>query len=107
MIKPYLKSSSPKKREGVVTRERIPADTVIEASPVVVMSTEERILLDKTLLHDYIFEWGADKKVVARRWDTFHYNHAYQSNCEYFMDYEDKQHDQNHSRHCRRRGTHH
>ena len=92
MIKPYLQIiQSEEKGRGVVTRERIPADTVIEVSPVVVMSTEERILLDKTLLHDYIFEWGADKKscCLALGYISL-YNHAYESNCEYFMDYEDE-----------------
>ena len=92
MIKPYLQIiQSEEKGRGVVTRERIPTDTVIEVSPVVVMSTEERILLDKTLLHDYIFEWGADKKscCLALGYISL-YNHAYESNCEYFMDYEDE-----------------
>ena len=92
MIKPYLQIiQSEEKGRGVMTRERIPADTVIEVSPVVVMSTEERIHLDKTLLHDYIFEWGADKKscCLALGYISL-YNHAYESNCEYFMDYEDE-----------------
>ena len=92
MIKPYLQIiQSEEKGRGVMTRERIPADTVIEVSPVVVMSAEERNHLDKTLLHDYIFEWGADKKSCCLALGYISvYNHAYESNCEYFMDYEDE-----------------
>jgi SET domain-containing protein len=91
MIKSYLQIiQSEEKGRGVMTRERIPANTVIEVSPVVVMSTEERTHLDKTLLHDYIFEWGADKKSCCLALGYISvYNHSYESNCEYFMDYED------------------
>ena len=57
MIQGYLFISGSKGRgRGVYTRDRIPAGTIIEVSPVLVMSFEERKLLDQTLLHDYIFE---------------------------------------------------
>ena len=46
---------------GVFTSANIDEGTVIEESPVIVMSKEERKLLDQTLLHDYIFEWGEKK----------------------------------------------
>lgn len=67
-------------------RESIPADTVIEIAPVIVMSGNERKLLDQTLLHDYIFEWGAgsDQCCMALGYVPI-YNHSYQSNCEYVM----------------------
>jgi SET domain-containing protein len=78
------------KGRGVFTRKKIMADTVIEFSPVIVMSNEERKLLDKTLLHDYIFEWGNNENqcCVALGYISV-YNHSYQSNCEYFMNYDD------------------
>ena len=47
---------------GVFTNEDIASDTVIEVSPVIVMSREERAHLDQTLLHDYIFEWGKESR---------------------------------------------
>ena len=46
---------------GVFTTENIEAGTLIEVSPVIVMSATERKLLDQTLLHDYIFEWGEER----------------------------------------------
>ena len=91
MLKTYLYvDTTDKMGRGVFTRKEIPADTVIEISPVIVMNHAERLLLDKTLLHDYIFEWGAakDKCCMALGLVPM-YNHNYQSNCEYFMNFED------------------
>jgi len=91
MIKPYLLiNNTPGMGKGVYTEERIPAGTIVELSPVIVMKKEDREHLDKTLLHDYIFEWGKlkDKCCMALGFISM-YNHSYKSNCEYFMDFED------------------
>jgi uncharacterized protein len=73
---------------GVFTKQSIPVNTIIEISPVIVMSSEERKLLDQTLLHDYIFEWGADSKQCCMALGYVPvYNHSYESNCEYEMDF--------------------
>ena len=90
MIHPYLYiAESTVKGRGVFTRGDIGRGTLIESSPVVVMSGQERTLLDKTLLHDYIFEWGnkKDKCCMALGYAAV-YNHSYHSNCEYEMDFE-------------------
>lgn len=98
MIKPYLYiDKMPNKGKAVFTNEKIAAATIIEISPVIVMRIEDRQHLDKTLLHDYIFEWGklkdlptgqAGKCCMALGLIPI-YNHSYKSNCEYFMDFED------------------
>jgi SET domain-containing protein len=91
MLKPYLFiDETSEKGRGVFTHERIPANTVIEIAPVIVMQYADRGHLDKTLLHDYIFEWGKEKDRCAMALGLIPiYNHSYKSNCEYFMDYED------------------
>ena len=91
MVKPYLYvEESAVKGKGVFTHELIPAGTVIEIAPVIVMSLEDRKHLDKTLLHDYIFEWGKMKDKCCMALGLLPmYNHNYKSNCEYFMDFED------------------
>jgi SET domain-containing protein len=73
---------------GVFTNEDIEKGTVIEVSPVIIMSMEERKLLDQTLLHDYIFEWGekSNQCCMALGYVAV-YNHSYKSNCEYEMNY--------------------
>ena len=80
------------KGRGIFANKTIKADTIIETSPVIVMSNEDRKLLDKTLLHDYIFEWqpgGVEMCCMALGLIPI-YNHSYRSNCEYFMNYEDQ-----------------
>jgi SET domain-containing protein len=74
--------------QGVFTREALPAGLLLETAPVIVMSGAERLLLDKTLLHDYIFVWGDDEKSCALALGYVSlYNHSYSSNCEYEMDF--------------------
>jgi SET domain-containing protein len=76
---------------GVFTSEDIAKGTVIEISPVIVMTGAERKLLDQTLLHDYIFEWGHDRKGCCMALGYIPlYNHAYRSNGEYEMDFEQR-----------------
>lgn len=95
MIMPYLIiEKTLKKGKGVFTQQKIDANTIIEESPVIGMSATDRTFLDKTKLHDYIFEWegvrdenGAIGCCVGLGYISM-YNHSYNSNCEYFMDYE-------------------
>ncbi len=91
MLKPYLFIDTiSEKGRGIFTHERIPANTVIEIAPVIVMEISDREHLDKTLLHDYIFEWGKQKDKCCMALGLIPiYNHSYKSNCEYFMDFED------------------
>ena len=80
---------------GVFSSVNLPTDLVVEISPVIVMSSEERKLLDKTLLHDYIFEWSAEKDnpMAIGCCMSFGYvavyNHSYTSNCEHEMDFDE------------------
>jgi uncharacterized protein len=92
MLKPYLfVGQTSLMGRGVFTRERIPAGTIVELSPVIVMSGDDRLHLDKTILHDYIFEWGKNKDKCCMALGLVPiYNHSYKSNCEYFMDYDDE-----------------
>lgn len=92
MLADYLYIDSAKdKGRGVFTRKKIEAGIIIEISPVIVMSSAERYLLDQTRLHDYIFEWGENKNQCCMALGYVPvYNHSYRSNCEYFMDYDDE-----------------
>lgn len=89
MLLPCLYIAPTKKMgRGVFTSRALKAHTVIEVSPVIVMSEKERALLDQTRLHDYIFEWGEDTShcCMALGYVSV-YNHSFQSNCEYEMEY--------------------
>ncbi len=91
MLKPYLHvASTLTMGRGVFTNKNISTETVIEIAPVIVMPKQDRALLDKTTLHDYIFEWGIEKDKCCMALGLIPiYNHSYKSNCEYFMDFEE------------------
>jgi len=73
---------------GVFTKKAIKVGTIVEASPVIVMSAEERKIMDQTRLLDYIFEWGEKEEQCCMALGYVPiYNHSYESNCEYEMDY--------------------
>ncbi len=75
-----------KRGRGVFTNHTITAGATVEIAPVIVMNSEDRILLDKTLLHDYIFEWGENRDQCAMALGLIPiYNHSYKANCEYEM----------------------
>jgi uncharacterized protein len=73
---------------GVFTREAIGENTIIEVAPVIVLSGEDRRHIDQTLLHDYIFEWGPTQTQCCMALGYVPlYNHSYNSNCEYEMNF--------------------
>lgn len=76
---------------GVFTSEKIKANTVIEISPVLVLNKKEWDMADQTMLQNYVFEWGpkVDHCCIALGYVSL-YNHAYKSNCEYEMDYDEE-----------------
>ena len=92
MILPFLFIAPAEKMgRGVFTSSSIETGTVVEMSPVIVMTGEDRKLLDKTLLHDYIFEWGGKKEQCCMALGYVPmYNHSYTSNCEYEMDFDNE-----------------
>lgn len=73
------------------TRKKIKEGTIIETAPVIVLTHEERLHIDQTLLQNYIFEWQPDgANLCCMALGTIPmYNHSYSSNCEYYMEYDD------------------
>jgi SET domain-containing protein len=53
------------------------------------LSEKDRKLIEKTTLFDYIFEWGNNRKkaCIALGYLSL-YNHAYDANCTYDMDFD-------------------
>ena len=92
MIQPSLYiAPTPSMGRGVFTSEVIPSGTVIEIAPVIVMSNEERKMLDQTTLYNYIFEWDTSKEQCCMALGYVPiYNHSYASNCEYEMDFDNQ-----------------
>ena len=72
---------------GVFTDSAIDINTIIEISPVVILTSSEKELIDQTILYNYIFDWDQGNACMALGLVPV-YNHAVPSNCEYFQDYE-------------------
>ena len=92
MILPFLTiASSLNRGRGVFTSDDIIKGTTIEISPVIVLTAADRSNVEKTLLHDYIFEWGEDhtSAAVALGYLSI-YNHIAEPNCMYQMDFEEQ-----------------
>ena len=90
MLLSYLQiKNTTTKGRGVFTNQDIETDTIVEVAPVIVLGKNDRENIDKTLLHDYIFEWGHNTNLCCMALGYVPiYNHAYKSNCEYIMDYD-------------------
>jgi len=75
---------------GVFTTKALKAHTVIETAPVLVFSEEEGRKLIQTKLVNYVFQWGDNKQMAIALGNISLYNHDYDANCEYCMDYENE-----------------
>lgn len=78
------------KGRGVFAAKKIKAQTIIETSPVLVFSKAETEHIEKTLLYNYVFEWGSNlkKRALGLGYISM-YNHSYNANCIYEMDFVD------------------
>lgn len=75
---------------GVFTKCAIKAGEIIETAPVIILGYKDTKILTKTKLTNYIFDWSdktANKSALALGYISL-YNHSYNSNCEYEMDFE-------------------
>jgi len=90
MILPILTVAPSEQRgRGVFALEPIEANETIEISPVLVLSVAERAKAEETMLYNYIFEWGENFELGALGMGYISiYNHSYQANCIYEMDFE-------------------
>ncbi|MBS1730812.1 MAG: SET domain-containing protein-lysine N-methyltransferase [Bacteroidetes bacterium] len=90
MILPVLCiAPSGKNGRGVFTSQPIPANKIIEISPVITLNRQDRKIVEKTRLFNYIFEWGKDNSMacIALGYVSM-YNHHAPANCEYEMDFD-------------------
>lgn len=90
MMLPCITVAPSKNRgKGVFATEKIKANTIIEISPVLVFTETESREAEKTLLYNYLFEWGDDvkKRALGLGYISI-YNHSYKANCLYEMDFE-------------------
>lgn len=74
---------SPRKGRGVYTYCDIPAGTVVEVAPVIVLTKQDRQLLHQTELRNYYFCWpenNGSQCCIALGYVSL-YNHSHEANC--------------------------
>jgi uncharacterized protein len=82
-------TGSPLGGRGVFTGEPLEAGSLIEICPVIVLPEEDLPVIHGTRLHDYYFLWGDDqKKCAIALGNGSLYNHSYEPNARYLLDYE-------------------
>lgn len=74
---------------GVFAARDIEPGEIIEICPVLVFSKEELVHIQQTFLDDYYFDWGTDGNYYALclGYGSL-YNHEYEPNAEYGMDFD-------------------
>ena len=74
---------------GVFCATSIPEGSIIEICPVLKLPPEDMELLKKTTLYNYYFIWEEDEKSggIALGYGSI-YNHSYQPNARYLVDFE-------------------
>lgn len=75
---------------GVFSTEFIKRGSVIEICPVVIIPKNQVQVIHQTIIHDYYFLWDHDRAALALGYGSL-YNHAYQPNAEYLMDFKSKE----------------
>lgn len=77
------------KGRGVFAWKHIPAGTLIDEAPVIIVPAAEMEHLDRTVLRDYYFKWGPDDTEAALLLGTFALcNHSYQPNAVFIRNLE-------------------
>jgi SET domain-containing protein len=71
---------------GVLARTNIPAATVLEHCPVVLIPLEQRLTIEHTVLGNYYYEWDDTHDALVLGYGSL-YNHRCPSNADYFFSY--------------------
>ena len=85
---PIYFASSDVHGKGVFAAAPIAAEDVIEVCPVLLFPKAQLAAMRQTMLDDYYFDWGEDGEwfAVALGYGSL-YNHAYEPNADYEMDF--------------------
>lgn len=89
----YIMETEEKGR-GVFTSIPISKGDLIESAPVIVLDDKDRLIIHKTLLHDYYFLWepGEDEEyeaAIALGYGSL-YNHSKEPNAEFVPVFDEK-----------------
>lgn len=86
---PIYVAYSERHGKGVFAACSIDAGAIIEICPVLLFPREQLAHMRQTVIDDYYFDWGTDGQwfAVALGYGSL-YNHSYEPNAEYGMDFD-------------------
>ncbi len=86
---PIYVAYSERHGKGVFAARSIDAGAIIEICPVLLFPREQLAHMRQTVIDDYYFDWGTDGQwfAVALGYGSL-YNHSYEPNAEYGMDFD-------------------
>jgi len=74
-------------RRGVFATCDIPAGQLIHEAPVVAYDNEDDVHIEKTILADYVFQYGSNHTAILLGYGSL-FNHSYQPNAIYDISFE-------------------
>ena len=74
---------------GVFTNEAVPAGSIIEIAPVIVIPRHQVHPIQKTILSNYVYEYDEGSDAVALGYGSL-YNHSYTPNSFYQFDLDEQ-----------------
>ncbi len=83
---PYV-GPTRRKGRGVFAEKRYRVGDILETAPVIVMSEDDFINVQDTVLYGYIFGWGDNECALALGAGSL-YNHSYTPNARYEHDHD-------------------
>ncbi|GAB6989302.1 SET domain-containing protein [Paenibacillus pini] len=72
---------------GVFAKEDIAKGTLFHEAPVIPYPNEEHVHIEKTLLADYMFEYGANHTAMLLGYGML-FNHSYDPNADYELNFD-------------------
>ena len=85
----YYKDTGERGR-GVFTGKMLKKGDVIEICPVIILPGHEIEHIDKTNMYNYYFLWEDKQAAIALGYGSL-YNHSFEPNAEYIMDFENSE----------------
>jgi SET domain-containing protein len=77
------------KGRGVFAKRDIRAGEILEDAPVIVLPADQREMVLRTHLYEYVFQWGKDRVAVCLGWGSI-YNHSRNPNACYVRHFEER-----------------
>ncbi|MBK6389832.1 MAG: SET domain-containing protein-lysine N-methyltransferase [Saprospiraceae bacterium] len=83
-------AQTPQKGRGVFTALEIPAGSLIEICPIILIPASQTLLIDQTEIYNYYFVWDEHHLAVALGFGSL-YNHQDPPNARVIFDYESEE----------------